>query len=479
MKKALLLIPAVLLLSLGACLAQSVTKTKSVQLTVYSGGFALVRDVRGVTLKKGVNSIEVEDVAARIDPTSVLFKPLGSADSVDILEQNYQYDLISPDNILNKATGQRVTLTQFDSNGKPFTESGVLLAPPSNGGVVIRNDIGSVVLRPEGQISLQKMPEGLHPKPTLNWLLSSQIATSQDAQISYITDGAGWKADYVVLVNKDDTALDLTGWVTLNNNSGATYSDAKLALIAGDVRRATPELLRIPRAEAMGAMAKPAFEEQAFFEYHMYTMERPTTIRDNETKQLSLLSASDAKVKREMIYDGRKPWWSRWWYPGRTDMNPGSGFDTSDYHKVNVVLEFQNSKANNMGMPLPKGVVRVYKLDDKGTQQFVGEDSIDHTPKDEKIRLYVGDAFDVVGDYKRTKYTKISDRVIEESFQVNIRNHKDTPVDVKIVDHVWSDWKVTQSSAKYETVDAHTIQFPVTAPKDGETVVTYTIRTSW
>ncbi len=479
MKKALLLIPVVLLISLGACFAQSVTKTKSVQLTVYSGGFALVRDVRGVTLKKGVNSIEVEDVAAKIDPTSVLFKPLTSANSVDILEQNYQYDLISPENILNKAAGQRVTFTQFDSNGKPFTESGVLLAPPSNGGVVIKTDNGGIVLQPEGQVSLQKMPEGLHPKPTLNWLLHSEADTAQDAQISYITDGAGWKADYVVLVNKDDTALDLNGWVTLNNNSGATYSDAKLTLIAGDVRRVRADYMMAPRAEAMGAMAKPAFEEQAFFEYHMYTMERPTTIRDNETKQLSLLSASDAKVKKEMIYDGRKQWWSRWWYPGRTEMNPGSGYDTSDYHKVNVVLEFQNSQANNMGMPLPKGNIRVYKLDDKGTQQFVGEDSIDHTPKDEKIRLYIGDAFDVVGDYKRTKYTKISDKVIEESFQVNIRNHKDTPVDVKIVDHVWSDWKVTQSSAKYEKVDAHTIQFPVKVPKNGETVVTYTIRTSW
>jgi|LSQX01.1.fsa_nt_gb hypothetical protein len=481
MKRTFLLIVAAVLLSSGSCFAQSVTKSKSVQLTVYSGGFALVRDVRGVTLKKGTNSIEVEDVAAKIDPTSVLFKLLSPANAVGILEQNYQYDLISPDNILNKATGQKVTFTQFDINGKPFTESGILLAPPANGGVVIQTDSGSIVLRPYGQVSLQKMPEGLHPKPTLNWLLHAADAITQDAQISYITEGAGWKADYVALINKDDTELDLNGWVSLNNDSGATYSDAKLTLIAGDVRRVRPVMKAMSGMGAAYASpeASVAFEEKSFFEYHMYTMQRSTTIRNNETKQLSLLSASNAKVRKEMIFDPRRQWWSSWWYPGRMDMDPGAGYDTGSYHKVNVVIELQNSKENNMGMPLPKGNIRVYKLDDDGTQQFIGEDSIDHTPKDEKIRLYLGDAFDVVGDYKRTKYSKVSSNVIEESFEVKIRNHKNVPADVKVVDHVWSDWKVTQSSAKYEKVDAHTIQFPVTVPKDGETVITYTIRTSW
>lgn len=481
MKWTAALLTALFSLSSGACMAQSVTGPKSVQLTVYNGGFALVRDTRGVTLKGGMNSIEVEDVAAKIDPTSVLFKTLTAPNSVTILEQNYQYDLISPDNILNKSVGQQVTFTSFDSNGKPYTQSGVLLAPPANGGVVVKMDDGGMVLRPQGQVSLQKMPDGLHPKPTLNWLLEADKAGDQDAQISYITDGIGWKADYVALVNKDDTALDLTGWVTLNNNCGATYSDAKLTLMAGDVRRVQPQ--EYARAEGSVSYAlkaaAPQFEEKAFFEYHMYTMERPTTIRDNETKQLSLLSASGASVTKEMIYDGRKTWWSSWWYEGRTDMNPGGGYDTSTYHKVNVVLEAKNSKQNHMGMPLPKGRIRVYKLDDSGAQQFVGEDSIDHTPKDEKIRLYVGDAFDVVGDYKRTDFKKISNNTIEETFQVNVRNHKETPVTVKVIDHVWSDWSVIQTTAEYTKKDAHTIEFPVKVPKDGETIVTYTIRTKW
>ena len=483
MKWTAALLIAVFSLSSGACLAQSVTGPKSVQLTVYNGGFALVRDTRGVTLKSGMNSIEVEDVAAKIDPTSVLFKTLTAPNSVTILEQNYQYDLISPDNILNKSVGQRVTLTSFDSNGKPYTQSGILLAPPANGGVVIKMDDGSMVLRPQWQVSLQKMPDGLHPKPTLNWLLNADKAGDQDAQISYITDGIGWKADYVALVNKDDTALDLTGWVTLDNKCGATYSDAKLTLMAGDVRRVWPSGIDnsiVTRGdEMMLADRSRQFQEQSFFEYHMYTMERPTTIRDNETKQLSLLSASGAAVTKEMIYDGRKQWWSSWWYEGRTDMNPGGGYDTSTYHKVNVVLEVKNSKENHMGMPLPKGRIRVYKLDDTGAQQFVGEDSIDHTPKDEKIRLYVGDAFDVVGDYKRTDFKKIDDHTIEETFQVNVRNHKETPVTVKVIDHVWSDWSVLSSTAEYTKKDAHTIEFAVKVPKDGETIVTYTIRTKW
>jgi len=482
MKRIALLAVVILAISLGACWAQSVTGPRAVQLTVYNGGFALVRDTRGITLKNGINSIEVEDVAAKIDPTSILFKTLTAPNSVTILEQNYQYDLISPDNILNESVGQRVTFTSFDSNGKAYTQSGVLLAPPANGGVVVKMDDGSLVLRPQGQVSMLKMPEGLHPKPTLNWLLESARAGDQDAQISYITNGISWTADYVALVNKDDTGLDLTGWVTMDNKSGATYKDARLTLMAGDVRRQQLRTL-----DSMGGYggayamksAAPQFEEKSFFEYHMYTMERPTTIRDNETKQLSLLEASGASVTKDLIYDGRKQWWASWWYPGRTDLNPGGGYDTSTYHKVNVVLEVKNSKDNHMGMPLPKGRIRVYKLDDTGTQQFVGEDEIDHTPKDEKIRLYVGDSFDVVGDYKRTDYKKISDRVIEETFQVNIRNHKEAPVSVKVVDHVWSDWKVLESSAQYTKKDAHTIEFPIKVPKDGETVVTYTIRTQW
>ena len=480
MKTAALVVLAAFVVGGSTLGGGSVSGPKAVQLTVYNQNFALVKDVRTVNLAKGITSIEVEDVAAKIDPTSVLFKSLTAPNSVVILEQNYQYDLISPENILNKSVGERLTFTRFNDQGLPVTDSGVLLNPPKNRGTVIKTDDGKLVLNPSGQISLEKMPQGLHPRPTLNWFLDCDKSGDQQAEISYMTDGIGWRADYVALVNKDDSALDLSGWVTLNNECGATYENAKLTLMAGDVRRAR----EMPMEEAYGGArvkalaAAPQFEEKAFFEYHMYTMERPTTIRDNETKQLSLLNASNVPVKKEMIYDGRGNWWRSWWYPGRTG-DPGGGYDTSTYHKVNVVLEVKNSKENHMGMPLPKGKIRVYKLDDTGSQQFVGEDTIDHTPKDEKVRLYVGDAFDVVGDYKRTDYEKISNHVIEEEFEVKIRNHKETPVEVKVVDHVWSDWKVTKSSHEFTKKDAHTIEFPVKVPKDGEVTVTYRIRTEW
>ncbi|MHB9037742.1 MAG: DUF4139 domain-containing protein [Armatimonadota bacterium] len=475
------ILPIALTLSLmTACGAATVSAPKSLALTVYNGNFALVKDTRAIDFQAGVNSIDVEDVAAKIDPTSVLFKSLTAPNSVEILEQNYQYDLISPENILNKSVGQRVIFTNYNMDGSLRQQEGVLLNPPANGGIVIRADDGNLVMNPSGQVTLKQMPEGLHPKPTLNWLLKSEKSGEQTAEISYLTDGIGWKADYVALVNKNDTALDLAGWVTLNNQSGATYDNAKLTLMAGDVRRVQKARDYYKRDSGlMAAEAASQFEEKSFFEYHMYTMERPTDIRDNETKQLSLLNASNAPVKKEMIYDARGDWFRNWFYPGRSDYDPGGGYDTSSYHKVNVILGVKNSKENNMGMPLPKGKIRVYKLDDNGSQQFIGEDSIDHTPKDEKIRLYIGDAFDVVGDYKRTDYKKIASNVVQESFEVKIRNHKETAVEVKVVDHVWSDWKVTQSSHDYNKQDASTIAFPVKVPKDGEAIVTYTIRTSW
>ena len=226
---------AMIALSLMAatCDAGTVSGPKSVQLTVYNANFALVKDTRSIDLTKGVNSIDVEDVASTIDPTSILFRSLTAPNSAIILEQNYQYDLINPENILNKSVGQRLTFTSFDESGQPHTQAGTLLAPPGNGGTVISTDGGTVVLNPSGQISLEKMPEGLHPRPTLNWLLRSDTEGKQNVEISYMANGIGWKADYVALVNKNDSALDLAGWVTLNNNSGATYKDAKLTLMAG------------------------------------------------------------------------------------------------------------------------------------------------------------------------------------------------------------------------------------------------------
>ncbi len=468
----------------GACLAADMSSLpKVVRITAYNNDFALVKELRDMTLSKGVNSVDVENVAAKIDPTSVLFKSLTNPRGVMVLEQNYQFDLIDPANILNKSVGKKVTYTRFADDGRPIVESGTLLNPAGNAGAVMRTKDGSLTLNPWGQVTLDKLPDGLHPRPTLNWLLKAAQAGANKVEVTYITGGINWQADYVALVNKDDTALDLTGWVSLTNNSGATYKDAKLTLMAGDVRRVRgldePEVgLGTRTLSLKRSAAKPQFEEKSFFEYHMYTMGRPTSVRDKETKQLSLLGAASVPVKKEMIYDARGDWFRSWWSPGRNG-DPGSGYDTSNYHKVSVTLEVKNSKENNMGMPLPKGRVRVYKLDDTGSQQFIGEDQIDHTPKDEKVRLYVGDAFDVVGDYKRTNYKKISSNVVEESFEVKIRNHKKTAVTVKVVEHVWSDWSMVKKTHEFTKKDAHTIEFPVTVKPDKESVIKYTVRTKW
>lgn len=461
---------------MAVCFAMQNSYAGDLAITAYSSGFALVKDTRAISLKSGIGKIDIQDVASTIDPTSVLFKTLSGPGFVSILEQNYQFDLINPENILKKSTGVKLTFTRFDSSGKPHTESGTLVSDGHS--MVVKGDDGNVTLNPLGQISLAKMPAGLRSKPTLNWLLDTTKDGIYKSQLSYIANGVSWKADYVVLVNESDTLLDLTGWVTLTNNCGTTFKNAKLMLIAGDVRRVTPQPPTKPRASySKSAGQTPTFAEKSFFEYHMYTMGRRTTIANNETKQLSLLSAAGAKVEKEMIFDGRGQWFRSWWYPGRNG-DPGSGYSTQN-GKVSVVLVFKNAKTNHMGMPLPKGTIRVYKEDDTGSRQFIGEDSIDHTPKDENIRLHIGEAFDVIAEYKKTDYKKISFNVVEESFEVTINNHKDTPVKVKVVDHIWSDWKVIKSNTDCTKKDASTIEFPIGVPANSKKIVTYTIRTKW
>ncbi|MEJ5299079.1 MAG: hypothetical protein WHZ52_13695, partial [Armatimonadota bacterium] len=292
------------------------------------------------------------------------------------------------------------------------------------------------------------------------------------------TRGLNWSADYVAAVSADDSSLDLQGWVTLTNNSGASYRNATLQLVAGDVRRVAAEKGRgIPEAMDMVRMAgaAPQFQEEQFFDYHLYTLQRPTDVLDRETKQVSLLESAGVKVVKKYYYDGaRNQWW--WRSPG---WRPGDQYDTSDYRKVNVTIEIKNSKEAGLGLPLPKGVVRVYKKDSRGNQQFVGEDSIDHTPVDETIRLYVGDAFDIVGERKRVKFSRISDRVVEETFEVSLRNHQEKAVQVTVVEHVSGDWEVLESSHKWTNPDARTLNFVVDVPAKGETKVTYRVRTRW
>ncbi len=466
-------------------------KGSPMQLTIYNQDFGLVRHVRSVQLSEGRNTVVIDDVAALIQPETVHFVSLTAPDAVRILEQNYQYDLLDPVAVLNKSVGKRVVVRHPESGevvegtllnpvtwdtSRPGLETpgGARAASPAS--LVIRTASG-LVLNASGQVELAELPEGLISRPRLLWLVESSRAGVHETEISYLARGLNWSADYVAAVSADDSALDLQGWVTLTNNSGASYRNATLQLVAGDVRRVSQDK-GVVMAEAVMARAvagAPQFQEEQFFDYHLYTLQRPTDVLDRETKQVSLLESAGVKATKRYYYDGaRDQWW--WRSPG---WRPGEQYDTGSYRKVNVVIEVRNSKEAGLGLPLPKGVVRVYKKDSRGNQQFVGEDSIDHTPVEETIRLYVGDAFDIVGERKRTKFSRISDRVVEETFEVTLRNHQEKPVQVTVVEHVSGDWEVLESSHKWTSPDARTLNFVVDVAARGEAKVTYRVRTRW
>lgn len=467
-----------MLFILAAALASAASAT---EVTVYNSNLGLVKETRPFSLKTGVNELKVEDVAAQIDATSVHFKSLTAPDAVTVLEQDFRYDLASPDAILNRYLGKEIELERpIGRDGdKRETIKGVLL---SNAGGRVLQSNGKILINPQGSPVLPELPEGLLTKPTLVWKLNATKGGQHQGEISYLTAGMSWSADYVLVVDKDDAKGDLTAWTTVTNNSGATFKDAKLKLVAGDVHRAP---VYAPRSYmyAKGAMAMdaaaPAMRESAFFEYHIYTLARPTTLADNSSKQVEMASAAGIPIKKMFVYDGAQGvGWSAFGDSGYWDPNYGM----QSGKKVSVFLEFQNEKSEGLGIPLPKGRVRVYKADDEGSLQFAGEDSIDHTPKDEKVRVKMGEAFDVVGERKRTDYSSdMNKRRFEETFEVRLRNHKDSDATVTVVEHLyrWTNWKITDSSAKYTKKDAQTVEFEVPVKKDGEAVVTYTVKYSW
>lgn len=457
------------------------TAASATEVTVYNSNLGLIKEVRPFSLKSGVSELKVEDVAAQIDPTSVHFKSLTAPDAVTVLEQDFRYDLASPDTILNRYLGREIELERISGRDgdKKETIKGVLL---SNAGGRVLQSGGKILINPAGSPVLPELPEGLLTKPTLVWKLSATKGGEHQGEISYMTSGMSWSADYVLVVDKDDAKGDMTAWTTVTNNSGATYKDAKLKLVAGDVHRAP-----VPRAyAALGGFAgakmmarEENMTEKTFFEYHLYTLTRPTTLAENSSKQVEMASASGVPIKKLYVYDGAQG--ISWNYFGDSGYwDPNYGLQSGK--KVSVFLEFQNKKSEGLGIPLPKGRVRVYKKDDEGSLQFAGEDSIDHTPKDEKVRIKMGEAFDVVGERKRTDFSSDEKKHrFEETFEIKLRNHKEADAAVTVVEHLyrWTNWKIVESSAKYEKKDAQTVEFAVPVKKDGEAVVTYTVKYSW
>jgi hypothetical protein len=433
-----------------------------VSVTVYNQDLGLIKDVRELEFQKGRSIIKFTEVASLIDPTSVHFKPVNPSDMVSILEQNYQYDLVSSTKILQKYLDEEIELFTLSEGqggeGKSF--KGKLLSY-SNDNVTLQESNGAIrIVRLDEvrDLYFPTLPEGLITKPTLVWLLDSQVSGKKKAEVSYLTSGINWHAEYVAVVDQRDENLELAGWVSIDNRSGATYQDAKVKLIAGEVHRVTEErgLPRMAKGFAMEmASVAPQFEEKAFFEYHLYTLLRPATIKDSEIKQVSLFPSTEVQVKKIYTYDGAK-------------------YDT----KVRVELEFKNSEAAGLGMPLPQGKIRVYKEDVDKALEFVGEDKIDHTPKDEKVRVFLGNAFDIVGERQKIDFKKISDDITDETYQIKLRNHKEEPVDVVVVEHLWSytQWEIRESTLPYEKKDASTIEFKVRLEKDQEVNLTYTVR---
>ncbi|AKL97630.1 DUF4139 domain-containing protein [Endomicrobium proavitum] len=430
------------------------TAFADVAITIYNNNRALVKETREVSIKEGVQTLEFDDVAAYVDPTSVLPKFLKDASKIEILEQNYDYDLVSKNKLLSKYIGKTISVIRASDDKRPNISSGTLLSV--NGGIVVRSG-SKIILEPQGEISLPQLPDGLRLKPTLTWLVSSSIDTENVLDVSYQTSGISWNADYVLAVDDKETFADITGWVTINNQSGTSYDDAKLKLIAGDVNTVSAAPLKSLRYEQKDKVAdnEAAFGEKSFYEYHMYELKRKSTIKENEIKQIEFISANKIPVKKTLV------------------------FNAADSDNVTVNLEFVNSAANNLGLPLPKGKIRVSKYD-ADSLEFVGEDLIDHTAKDAAVTVLTGNSFDVKGERIRTNY-KSGSSSSEESYKITLKNSKDADVTVNVVEIMqgYSQWKITDNSAKFEKKDSHRIEFLMKVPANSESVVTYTVKYNW
>jgi hypothetical protein len=441
-------------------------------VTVYNSNLALVRDVRQVRLQSGASPLRFEDVAASIMPATVHFRSLSDPAKLAVVEQNYEYDLLDPQKLLQKYVGRELTVMRTEADGQQTKRIPVkaLLLADNNGGTVWK--IGDEIVTKAQPYSFPDLPDNLYSRPTLVWALDNHGADAQKVEASYLTNEMNWSADYVLTVGRDEKTADLDGWVTLVNNSGAAYRDAKLQLVAGDVHR-TPQgeaRVRDMVAKSMAANLEATlpFEQEAFSEFHLYTLARRTSIQNNESKQISLLNGTNIPVEKYLSVEGQ-PYYYR---------NP-QGIGNAIPEPVKVFYRFKNDEKSGLGMPLPAGTVRVYQADSKGGIQFAGEDTINHTPKDEALRIYVGNAFDVVCERKRTDYKKLAPDLFEMEYEIGLRNHKDNAVSVEVREPIGGDWEVVNSNYKWTKLDASTIGFQIPVDKDGTATLGYRVRVKW
>jgi len=430
----------------------------NLSLTVYNSNLGVVREVRKLDFMQGNGRIAFADVPSQIDATSVTLEMTDPKLAVEILEQNYAYDLVSPDKIYGKYIDHEIEV--ITEKGELF--SGTLLSF-SGGYLVIRQSDGkirSIVQGTVRDVTFPDLPEGLITRPTLFWLYNSSFAGSADAVVSYQTSGIAWQAEYIGVLGVDEKMLNLTGWVSIDNHSGKTYNDATLKVIAGDIHRVQREtpVYRADMEMAMTAMPKAAagFEEKPFFEYHLYTLPRPATIADNEIKQISMFDPAQAAVAKEFRYMAE---------PGQTD--------------VMVYIKTTNTKEVGLGMSLPAGRVRVFKADTDGSMILLGEDRIDHTPRNEEIKLTIGQAFDIVGKTTMMAQRRLSDKASETDVSLEVRNQKETPVTVVVSKSLGGYWEITQSTVDFVKKSATEVEWKLDIPAAGKGVVDFTVRNTW
>jgi hypothetical protein len=441
-------------------------------VTVYNSNLALVRDVRQIHLESGLFPLKFEDVAASINPATVHFRSLSDPTKLSVVEQNYEYDLLDAQKLLQKYVGREVTLVGGDeeANSTKGVETRALLLADNNGQPVwkIGNEI--VTGMPTSWYRFADLPENLYSRPTLVWTLENHGADTQRVEASYLTRNMSWNADYVLTVGRDEKKADLDGWVTLSNNSGAAYRNAKLQLVAGEIHQAAPRGIPVAKMalDEAAPQAAAQFAQEAFSEYHLYTLERRTAIQNNESKQISLLNATAVAVEKHLAVEGQT-----YYYRNR------QGIGNAIPQPVKIFYRFKNEQSAGLGMPLPGGTVRVYQADSKGGVQFVGEDRMGHTPRDEQVRIYVGNAFDVVCERKQTDYRKLANDVYEMEYQITLRNHKDSDVSVEVREPVGGDWEVLNSSYKPVKLDASTVGFEIPVEKNGTATLDYRVRVKW
>jgi hypothetical protein len=481
------------------------------QLTVYNQDFAVVKEQRLLELKKGENELRVTDITAHLEPDSVVLRDIKDANAIQILEQNYESDPLSEGLLLRKSEGKvldfEITVPQtnekkiiqgkilrsgyiphtsaFQRYGYQYEMTQRAYASPQGGGQPIVEVDGKIQFGLPGKPIFESLDPKAFLKPTLLWRLWAKKGGKHDTEFSYLTGGLSWEATYNAVAPEKGDVFDLIGWVTLENMSGKDFENAAVKLMAGDVSRVQPAGYGYERklraADEMSASQPQAVSERTFEEYHLYTLGRPVTLLDREIKQVEFIRAANVPAKRIYVYDGFKLD-ERYRHYSDYDRRQEPQYGTICNPKVWAMLEFKNSKESNLGMPLPKGKVKLYRRDIDGRNEFIGEDEIDHTPKDETVMLYTGNAFDVVGERRQTNFkVNINENWMDESFEIKVRNHKKDEVEVRVIEHLyrWVTWDITAKSMDFSKKDARTIEFREKIPADGEAVITYTVHYTW